>query len=138
MAERYEVEIRTDSNGRSLVIVIDMDSGRRLTGSTGSGAAQMVGVLIEDHRERREADLPDHLLEEAKQRRREAITQAALSAFARADEARAWLTSPNDHLRGRRPLAVAGGSDDGLAAAKKLLSAAEQVRVAQEQPALKM
>jgi CHASE3 domain sensor protein len=35
----------------------------------------MAAILIEDHRERREAERIDPLLEEAKQRRREAATQ---------------------------------------------------------------
>jgi uncharacterized protein (DUF2384 family) len=121
VAERYEVEIRPTDTGGSLVIVIDVETGRKLTGSTAVSTSEMVAILIEDHRERRDAEEPDLLLEAAKQRRREAATQAALSAFACGGDARRWLISPNDKLGGRRPLAVAGGGDDGLAAVRELL-----------------
>ncbi|MBB4377330.1 hypothetical protein [Bradyrhizobium sp. SBR1B] len=57
MSEHYDVHI-DDNHG---VVVIDLDTGRRLSGTANNPliAVQMVGVLIQDHRERREADQGD-------------------------------------------------------------------------------
>jgi uncharacterized protein (DUF2384 family) len=94
-------------------------------------ALDMVAILIEDHRERREADPVDQKVEAEKQRRRDRVTQAALFAFDSALDAKAWLMTPNDKLGGRRPLACAGSSDTGLADAQDLLaqSTAPQIRL---------
>ncbi|MCP3471798.1 MbcA/ParS/Xre antitoxin family protein [Bradyrhizobium sp. CCGUVB1N3] len=98
------------------VAVTDPGSGRRLTGSTTASATQMVAVLIEDHRERAEADPVDPSLAEEKRSRREKITSVAVSVFGDETIARAWLTRPHCDFDDRRPLAVAARDDCGLAA----------------------
>ncbi len=127
MKERYQVEVGGTDNDKSLVAVTDLDNGRRLSGTTSDHLApQMVGVLIQDHRERRYADLVDPSLAEAKRRRHEASLAAAVSAFGDLTTARRWLATPNSRFEGRRPLAVAAASDDGLESVKKELAAPRQ------------
>ncbi|NEU98878.1 antitoxin Xre/MbcA/ParS toxin-binding domain-containing protein [Bradyrhizobium uaiense] len=121
MSEKFEIEIEPSSTGSSFVVVTDMASGRRLSGSTMLSALDMIAILIEDHRERREADPVDQKVEAEKQRRRHHLTQRALSVFDSALDAKAWLMTPTDKLGGRRPLAVAGSSDSGLTDAEILL-----------------
>ncbi|MDH2403249.1 DUF2384 domain-containing protein [Bradyrhizobium sp. SSUT18] len=124
MPERYQVEVDVAEDGTSRVVVTDADNGRRLSGTTSDHlASQMVGVLIEDHRERREADPVDPLTVEEKTTRREAGLAAAVSAFGDFTTARLWLATPNELFENRRPLAVAAASDDGLAAVKSELAA---------------
>jgi uncharacterized protein (DUF2384 family) len=122
--ERYQVEIGGTVDGKSRVTVTDLDNGRRLSGTTPDHLLpQMVGVLIQDHRERRHADPVDPSLAEAKRVRREARLTAAVSAFGDLTTARLWLATPNSRFEGRRPLAVAAASDDGLAALQNELAA---------------
>lgn len=124
MPERYQVEVNAAEDGTSLVVVTDADNGRRLSGTTPDHLApQMVGVLIQDHRERREADAIDPAMAEAKAARREAGLAAAVAAFGDLAAARLWLGTPNELFGNRRPLAAAAASDDGLAAVQSELAA---------------
>lgn len=60
--ERYRVEIRSKSGRKAAqadVAVVDVTTERHLSGTTTRFlSSQMVGILIEDHRERRFARTP--------------------------------------------------------------------------------
>jgi hypothetical protein len=60
--ERYGVEIRSTSGRKSaqaIVHVVEGATGRHLSGTTSRFLSpHMVGILVEDHRERRAARVP--------------------------------------------------------------------------------
>lgn len=128
ITEIYKVEIETPESGLISVAVTDMTTDKKLTGSTMASPSMMVGILVQDHQERREADPVDQSLAEQKRRRREEIVAESKDVFGDAILANAWLSHPNEAFDGRRPLAVAARDEDGLAAVREVLCALDANR----------